>query len=83
MPRESDLEDQWELITGLPEDWGKQGLQSWRAQTQYSRHQDPGEGNSNTTETEPDPPASAGGSPVEPQVRKASPQGWGRWQQQS
>ena len=28
------------MITGLPEDWGKQRLQSWRAQTQDSRHQD-------------------------------------------
>ena len=40
-------------------------------------YQDPGEGNRNTTETEPDLPASAGGSPVEAQVSKGSPQGWG------
>ena len=32
IPRESDLEAQWDLITKLPQDWGKQRLQSWRAQ---------------------------------------------------
>ena len=26
IPRESDFEGQWDLITELPEDWGKQGL---------------------------------------------------------
>ena len=32
IPRESDLEGQRDLITKLPQDWGKQRLQSWRAQ---------------------------------------------------
>ena len=41
IPRESDLEDQWDLIVGLPEDWGKQRLQSWGAQIKFCMHQDP------------------------------------------
>ena len=32
IPRESVLKGQWDLIIGLPEDWGKQIVQSWRAQ---------------------------------------------------
>ena len=32
-PRESDLEDHQDLIIGLPQDWGKQRLQSWRRKT--------------------------------------------------
>ena len=33
IPRECDFEGQWDLITRLPQDWGKQRLHSWRAQT--------------------------------------------------
>ena len=43
IPRESDLEGQWNLIIGLPQDWGKQRLQSWKAQTKSCMHQDPEE----------------------------------------
>ena len=32
-PRESGFESQWGLITGIPEDWGKQKLHSWRVHT--------------------------------------------------
>ena len=32
IPKESDLEGQWDLIIELPQDWGKQRLQSCRAQ---------------------------------------------------
>ena len=42
-PREADLEGQKELITALPQDWGKQRPHSWRAQTKYCVYQDPGE----------------------------------------
>ena len=38
VPRESGLEGQWGLIMGLPEDWGKQRLQYWRAQTKFCTH---------------------------------------------
>ena len=40
IPRESDFEAQWDLITGLPQAWGKQRLHSWRAQTKPCAHQD-------------------------------------------
>ena len=40
IPGESGLKGQWDLIMGLPEDWGKQRLQSWRAQTKPCVHQD-------------------------------------------
>ena len=43
IPRKSDLESQWDLIIGVPQDWGKQRLQSWRAQTKSCVHQDPEE----------------------------------------
>ena len=33
IPRDSDFEGQHDLITGLPQDWDKQKLHSWRAQT--------------------------------------------------
>ena len=37
IPRVSDLEGQWDLITRLPQDWRKQRLQSWRPQTKPCR----------------------------------------------
>ena len=40
IPKESDFEGQQDLITRLPQDWGKQRLQSWRAQTKLCLHQD-------------------------------------------
>jgi len=49
IPRESDLEGQQDLITGLPEDWGKQRLQSWRAQMRFCMHQDPEDRSSDPT----------------------------------
>ena len=38
IPRESDLEGKWDLILDFPQDWGKQRLQSWRAQTISCAH---------------------------------------------
>ena len=40
IPRESDLEGQRDLIVRLLQGWGKQRLQSWRAQTKPGVHQD-------------------------------------------
>ena len=40
IPRECDFAGQQDLITRLPQDWGKQ---SWRAQINYCVHQDPRE----------------------------------------
>ena len=52
------------MIAGLQGDWGKQRLHSWRANTKYCGHWDPGEGVT-PGETEPDLPASVRGSPAE------------------
>ena len=41
-PRESGTEDQQGLTAGIPKDWGKQKLHSWRAHTGCHVHQDPG-----------------------------------------
>ena len=43
IPRESDSEGQWDLITGLPQAWGKQRLHSWRTQTKSCVYKGPGE----------------------------------------
>ena len=74
IPWESDLEDQWDLIIGLPEDWEKQRLQSWRVRTKFCTHQDPEERSSDpigywTKTTCSCWRASSSGSP----------QGQGRW----
>ena len=42
IPRESDFEGQWDLITELPQDWVQRD--SWGAQTKPGAHQDPGKG---------------------------------------
>ena len=52
-PRESDLEVQWDLTAGLPQDWGKERLQSWRPQTKCCMHQDPEERSSDPTGDRP------------------------------
>ena len=49
IPKESDLEGQWDLMTRRPEDWEKQSLQSWRAQTEPWVHQDTEESSSDPT----------------------------------
>ena len=41
-PRESGFEGQWGLITGIPQDWGKQKLHSWRTHKGSCVYQDPG-----------------------------------------
>ena len=40
-PRKSGFEGQWSLIIGIPQDWGKQKLHSWRAHKRSCMHQDP------------------------------------------
>ena len=42
IPRESDFEGQWDLITELPQD--RVQRDSWGAQTKPAAHQDPGKG---------------------------------------
>ena len=67
------------MIKGLPEDWEKQRLQSWRAQTKFSTHQYPKERSSDPQEMDPKLPASYGGSPVGVWVGRDSPQGHRHW----
>ena len=85
IPRESDLEGQWDLITGLPQGWGKQRLQSWRAQANLAHTKIQGKETVAPQETESDLPASVRGFPVEVRVGRGSPQGQGQghWQQQA
>ena len=42
-PRASSCEGQRGLIAGIPHDWGKQQLHSWRVHTRSCGYQDPGE----------------------------------------
>ena len=49
MPRKSDFEGQGDFIIGLPQNWGKQRFQSWRAQTKSFMYQDPGGKSSDPT----------------------------------
>ena len=41
-PRDTVFEGQWGLIAGIPHNWGKQKLHSWRVHTRSHVHQDPG-----------------------------------------
>ena len=52
IPRESDSEGRWGLITELPQDWGSRD--SRRAQTKPCAHQDLERGAATPQETEPD-----------------------------
>jgi len=49
IPMESDLEAQQDLITRLPQKWGKQRLQAWKAQTKPWLHQDSEERSGDST----------------------------------
>jgi len=49
IPREYGFEGQQDLITGLPQDWGRQRLHFWSAQTKSCTNQDPGEKSSDAT----------------------------------
>ena len=77
IPRESGFGGQWGLIIGLPEDWEKQRLQSWRTHTKFCAHQDPEErsidpiGDWNKTTCQCWRP------PVEVWITRGSPEGWG------
>ena len=77
-PRESDLEGQRDLTTRLPQDWGKQGLQSWRGHKTLHAPRLRGKDQRDPWETEVKLPAHIGGSPVEARVSRGSPQGRGR-----
>ena len=64
------------MIIGLPEDWGKWRLQSWRTQTKFCvpRGEEQGPNrrlNQNYLLVE--------GPPVEVWVSRGSPEGWGNW----
>ena len=48
-PRVSGLEGQQDLITRLPQDWGKQRFQSWRTQIKPCAHRDSEERSSDST----------------------------------
>ena len=82
IPREFNSEGQWDLITGFPQDWGKQTpvLES-RQNLLCTKTR--GKGAVTSQETEPDPPPNFGGSPVEVCVGNGSPRGQGHRQQQS
>ena len=60
--RESDFEDQQDLITGLSQDWEKQRL--GRPKQNLARTRTQGQGAVTPQETEQDLLAGAGGSPV-------------------
>ena len=49
IPRESEFKGQRDLITRLLQDWGKENLQSWQAQTKPCTHQDSEERSSDLT----------------------------------
>ena len=48
IPREPAPEGHQDLIAGLPQDWGKQGLQPRRAQSNSCTYQDPEESSDST-----------------------------------
>ena len=83
IPRESAPEDQWDLITGLPQDKGEQRSHSWRAQTKLVCTKNQGKGAVTPQATEPDLPPGVGGSPVQMWVGHGSSQGWGHRQKGS
>ena len=62
-PRTFGFENQGGLITGTPQDWGKQKCHSWSVHTRSRVHQDPGEKAVTAEEPVPDLPAGLGGSP--------------------
>ena len=78
IPRESDLEGQWDLITRLPQGWGKQTpvLEGTNKILQATTQR---KGAVTPQETEPKLPAGVGGSPVEAWVRRGSAQGQWSW----
>ena len=80
-PRESGLEGQWGLITGLPQDLTKQSLRGYKGNFVLINTQR--QGAVTPWKTEPELPASAGGSPTEACVGRGSSQGQRHWQQHS
>ena len=79
IPRESDLGGKQDLITRLPQDWGKQRLQSYRAQTKPCVYQIQRKGAVTPQETEPKLPANVGGSLEEAEVSRGSLQCQWHW----
>ena len=84
IPRQSDSEGQWDLITGLPQDWGEKRDSSLGGYTQnLALTKTQRKGAVTARETEPKLPASVGGSPAEAGLSGSSPQRQEHWQQQS
>ena len=83
IPRESDFEDQQDLITGLPQDWGNTDstVAGHKQNRVHSKIQ--GKGAVSPHETEADRSAAVGGFPVEVWVSSGSSWGQEHWRQQS
>ena len=79
IPKDSDCEGQWDLITGLPHDMGEidSSLGAHKQNLAYTKTQ--GKGAVTPQETEPDLPAGVG----EAWINSGSPWGLGHCQQQS
>ena len=83
IPRESDFEGQRDLITRLPQDWGKENLQSWWAQTKPYTHQDSEERSSDLTGGWAKTTCWCWGVSCRGVGRQGLTTGWGHWQQRS
>ena len=83
IPKDSDFEGQWDLITGLPHDMGEidSSLGAHKQNLAYTKTQ--GKGAVTPQETNQNYLLSVGGPPVEAWFRKVSPQGQGHWRQQA
>ena len=73
----SDLEDQQDLIRGLPQYWGKQTPVLEGTDKICTHQETQRKGAVTPQETEPKLPASVGGCPVEAWVGRGSQWGWG------
>ena len=82
-PKEFVSEGQWDLIKRLPQNWGKQRLQPWRAKTK-TLHTSRLRGKEQWSfPAESKWLASAGGSPVQAWISRGLPQGHGHRQDQA
>ena len=83
IPKDSDFEGQWDLITGLPHDMGEIDSSLGAHKQNLACTKTQGKGEVTPQETELKLPASVGGSSMEDWVCRGSLQGWRHWQQQS
>ena len=81
IPRESDFEGQWDLITELPQDRRNKTLGGHKQNLMHTRTQE--KGAVTPQETEPDLPVSVWESPAEVWVNSELQWGQGHWIQQS